>query len=258
MRHAFLSLVACLLLTTTAPGQQAGARAQSIAIRNVNVIDVTVGTVKPNVTVTTSDGRIAAIDQADRSHVAADVRVVDGSGKFLIPGLWDMHVHWYDERFLPLFMANGVTGIRQMWGRPMHFDWRERVEANQLVAPRQYIASTVVDGPNPVWPGSLVVADAAEARTAVEKLKGLGFDMVKVYVRLPRDAYFSIAAESKARGISFGGHVPRAVTALEAAKAGQRSIEHLSGVLDGTSSAEDQVRSRRVELAHGRRGQQGT
>jgi hypothetical protein len=168
-----------------------------------------------------------------------------------------MHVHWYDEGFLPLFTANGVTGIRQMWGMPMHFDWRERVKTDRLVAPRQYIASTIVDGPNPVWPGSLVVADAAEARTAVEKLKGPGFDMVKVYERLPRDAYFGIAAESKARGLSFGGHVPRAVTALEAAKAGQRSIEHLSGVLDGTSSAEEQVRSRRAELLKGGEASKG-
>ncbi len=250
MRHGFLSLTVCLLLTAAAPGQQQDAPAQAIAIRNVSVIDVTTGTVRPNVTVRIADGRIAAIDP-DAKAQAATARVVDGSGKFLIPGLWDMHVHWYDERFLPLFTANGVTGVRQMWGMPMHFDWRERVRAGRLVAPRQYIASTIVDGPNPVWPGSLVVADAAAAGSAIEKLKTSRFDFVKVYERLPREAYFAIAAESKARGLSFGGHVPRDVSAVEAAKAGQRSIEHLSGVLYGASSAEDEIRSRRAELLKG-------
>lgn len=250
MRHGCLSLTVCLLLTAAAPGQQQGAPGESIAIRNVSVIDVTTGTVRPNVTVTISNGRIAAVDPDARLQ-AANARAVDGSGKFLIPGLWDMHVHWYDERFLPLFTANGVTGIRQMWGMPVHFDWRERVKAGRLVGPRQYIASTIVDGPNPVWPGSLVVADAAAARPAVEKLQTFGFDFVKVYERLPRDAYFAIAAESKARGLSFGGHVPRAVTALEAAKAGQRSIEHLSDVLVGASSAEEDIRKHFAELFKG-------
>lgn len=197
------------------------------------------------------------MESGDRIDVAADVRVVDGSGKFLIPGLWDMHVHWYDERFLPLFTVNGVTGVRQMWGMPVHFDWRKRVKADRLVAPRQYIGSTIVDGPNPVWPGSLVVANAAEARTAVQTLDRLGFDFIKVYARLPKDAYIAIAQETKARGLSFAGHVPRAVTALEAAEAGQRSIEHMSGVLEGTSSAEDQIRSRRAELLKGGEAREG-
>jgi hypothetical protein len=75
-----------------------------------------------------------------------------------------MHVHWYDERLLPLFIANGVTGVRQMWGMPMHFSWRERAQTGVLMTPRLSLASTIVDGPNPVWQGSIVVGDADQAR----------------------------------------------------------------------------------------------
>lgn len=251
VRQAFLFIVSYLLLATTAPARQPTTSAQPVVIRNVNVIDVRTGTVQGGVDLTISDGRIKAITPSARSEVASDATVIDGSGKFLIPGLWDMHVHWYDERFLPLFTANGVTGIRQMWGQPVHFDWRDRVKTNRLVAPRQYIASTIVDGPNPVWAGSLVVANAVEARAAVETLQAAGFEFIKVYERLPRDAYFAIAAESKARGVSFAGHVPRSVSALEAARAGQRTIEHLSGVLLGSSSVEEELRRQRAELLTG-------
>lgn len=254
VRHAFIFIVSYMLLAAPAPGHQPGSSARPIVIRNVSVIDVMTGTIRGGVTVTISNQRIKAIEPGARSEVASDARVVDGSGKFLIPGLWDMHVHWYDERFLPLFTANGVTGIRQMWGQPVHFDWRERVKSQRLTAPRQYIASTIVDGPSPVWPGSLVVTNDTEARSAVEKLQGLGFDFIKVYERLSRDAYFAIAAEAKARGLSFGGHVPRSITALEAAKVGQRSIEHLSGVLLGTSSLEGDLKHQRAELLAGGRG----
>jgi Amidohydrolase family len=166
---------------------------------------------------------------------------VNATGKFLIPGLWDMHVHWYDKDYLPLFMANGVTGVRMMWGVPSHHQWRKEIEAGQLVGPHMLIASPIVDGPNPVWPGSIVVANENEARQVVIQVKRDGADFVKVYALLSRDAYFAIADESKKLGIPFAGHVPDAVSLEEASRAGQMSNEHLTGVLIACSSREAEL-----------------
>jgi imidazolonepropionase-like amidohydrolase len=114
-----------------------------------------------------------------------------------------------------------------------------------------FIASPIVDGPNPVWPGSKVVAGAADAKEAVHAIKAGGYDFVKVYNRLPRDAYFAIADEAARAGLTFAGHVPNLVTPAEASDAHQKSIEHLDGLLSGVSSAEAEVRKRAAELSTG-------
>lgn len=206
-----------------------------LVLTHVNVIDATGAPVKVDMTVVITGDRITSIDKAAKIRVPQGARVVDARGKFLVPGLWDMHVHWYDERFLPLFIANGVTGVRQMFGAPLHLDWRERAARGQLLAPRLVIASPIVDGPNAVWGGSIKVANDPDARQAVQKIKSSGFDFVKVYSDLPRDAYYAIADEAAKQGLVFAGHLPHSVSALEASDAGQKSIEHLTGVLEGCS-----------------------
>src|SRR6266852_6048482 len=125
-----------------------------------------------------------------KSLVFTHVTVIDATGTSLIPGLWDMHVHWYgyDKGYLRLFTANGVTGVRIMWGAPIHFEWRREIQDGTLLGPRMVIASTIVDGPNPIWPASIAVANATEARQAVIKLKQAGYDFIKVYSVLPREA----------------------------------------------------------------------
>jgi imidazolonepropionase-like amidohydrolase len=253
MTRTFAAVALGILLTMATSARQQPARA--VALTHVNVVDVSGGAIGSDTTVVVADGKITVVAPTARARVPADAQVVDAAGKFLIPGLWDMHVHWYDERLLPLFIANGVTGVRQMWGMPMHFSWRERAKTGVLMTPRLSLASTIVDGPNPVWQGSIVVGDADQARAAVRKIKDGGFDFVKVYERLPREAYFAIAQESKTLGIPFAGHVPRALSAMEASNAGQRSIEHLSGVLYGASALEDQLIARRVDVSKAQDGQ---
>ena len=107
--------------------------------------------------------------------------MLDAAGKFLIPGLWDMHVHWYDRGYLPLFIANGVTGIRVMWGSDEHHCWREQIEKGELIGPRMVIASPIIDGPKPFWPGSVSVSGEADARQSVLRAKSDGADFMKVY-----------------------------------------------------------------------------
>lgn len=214
----------------------------SLVFTHVTVIDTTGANAKPDMTVVIIGERIREIANSETIRPPKNAEIVDATGKFLIPGLWDMHVHWYDKNYLPLFIANGVTGVRQMFGATEHYQWRKEIEAGRLVGPHMLIASPIVDGPKPVWPGSIAVSNAFEGRRAVMEIKRSGADFVKVYSLLPRDAYFAIAEESKKEGIPFEGHVPNSISVEEASNAGQRTIEHLTGVLNACSSREAELR----------------
>jgi hypothetical protein len=179
--------------------------APPLVFMHVTVIDATGAPPQPDMTVVITGDRIAEIGLTQHVRVPDEAHVVDATGKFLIPGLWDMHVHWYLKDFLPLFIANGVTGVRQMWGMPLHHAWRQDIERGTLLGPRMSIASPIVDGPNPIWPGSVVVRNAAEGRQAVTRLKQAGAEFIKVYDLLPRDAYFAIADEARHKGCPLPG-----------------------------------------------------
>lgn len=230
-----------LLLWSLVAAETASTKSKTLAITHVTVIDATGAPARPDMTVLINGNRITEAGKSGKIHVPKHAQVVNASGKFLIPGLWDMHVHWYEKDYLPLFIANGVTGIRIMWGMPRHHQWRTEIEAGQLLGPHMLIASPLVDGPKPVWPGSTTVANASEARQAVIQAKRDGADFIKVYSLLPRDAYFAIADESKKQGIPFEGHVPISVSAEEASNAGQKSIEHLTGVLPACSTRQAEL-----------------
>ena len=221
-----------------------GPALDSFALVHVSIIDVNAGMVRPGMTVLVAGDRIAEVGPAEQLSVPAGARVIDATGKFLIPGLWDMHVHWYDKQLLKLFTANGVTGVRQMFGYPVHLEWRRELEAGSLAGPRMALASPIIDGPRPFWPDSIAVSNPEEGRKSVQKVKKWGADFVKVYSYLPRDAYFAIAEESRLGHIPFAGHVPWSVSAAEASDAGQRSIEHLTGVLLACSAQEAEIRNK--------------
>jgi imidazolonepropionase-like amidohydrolase len=218
-----------------------GQERKPLVFAHVTVIDGTGAAAQPDMTVIVTGNRISQIGKSGELRAPNNAQVVDASGKFLIPGLWDMHIHWYDKNYLPLFVANGVTGVRVMWGMPMHHQWRKKIESGKLLGPRMYIGSPIVDGPKPFWRGSMSVANAAQGRYAVTKVKQDGADFVKVYSFLTRDAYFAIAEEAKREAIDFEGHVPVAVSAEEASEAGQKSIEHLTGILSACSSREEEL-----------------
>ncbi|HXG92511.1 MAG TPA: amidohydrolase family protein [Blastocatellia bacterium] len=237
-----------LPLTTLAQSKQDG-QPNSLVINNVTVIDATGKPPMPGMTVVIRDGRIATIARGLKAKMAAGTRVIDGSGKYLIPGLWDMHVHeWDKDYFLPLFIVNGITGVRDMFG-PLALikQWREEMKAGTLTGPHIIAAGQIVDGPKPVWPGSIAVSNAEDGVKAVNKVKQDGSDFVKVYSLLPRDGFFAIAAEAKRQGMVFAGHVPVSVTAAEASDAGQKSIEHLTGLFSGCSSKEEELMKASLE-----------
>jgi len=241
MIRRYLALLLVLPPLIRLADQTPNAKPTTLVLTHITVIDTAGGPAKPDMTVVIAGNRIAEVARSTEIRIPKNAKTVDATGKFLIPGLWDMHVHWYEKDYLPLFIANGVTGTRQMYGVPMFQQWRKQIEAGELLGPHILIPSPIVDGPKPVWPGSIAVANASEGRQAVIRVKQAGADFVKVYSRLPRDAYFAIADESKKQGIPFEGHVPDAVTLEEASDAGQMTVEHLTGVLAACSSREAQL-----------------
>jgi imidazolonepropionase-like amidohydrolase len=221
-----------------------------VVIRHVTVIDATGAPARPDMTVTIAGDHITSIAKGSQAVIPQDAQVVEAAGKFLIPGLWDMHVHPIGKDYLPLFIANGVTGIRIMWGFPDYYEWRKQIEAGQLLGPGMWIASPIIDGPARYWPGSVSVSTEQQARQAVDMAKQYGADFVKVYQGLPREEYFAIADEAKKQGISFVGHVPLSVSAQEASHAGQKSFEHLVGILPACSTRDAELlQAQQADLA---------
>ena len=243
-----LILTALLILPVLLFAQAKPDHAQvPIALTHVTVIDVTGGPARRDTTVLIAGDRITAIGVSANISVPADAKVVDGTGKFLIPGLWDMHVHWYIRDTFTLFIANGVTGVRQMFGNSNLLRWRDQIAKDSLLGPRMVVASPIIDGPDPVWPNSIAVSNEEEGRKAVRRVKQWGADFVKVYALLPRDAYFGIAAEAKQQGITFVGHAPFSVSPGEASDAGQKSIEHLTGIMIECSDKETELKDKLVK-----------
>jgi Amidohydrolase family len=244
-----ISLILILLSALLLVHSKHAFQQEPLVLTHVTVIDVAGGPLKPDMTVVITGKRISDIGEAGKIPVPAGAKVVNAAGKFLIPGLWDMHVHWYRRDQFTLFTANGVTGIREMFGNKDLLRWRDEIAQGSLLGPRIVVASPIIDGPEPVWPNSIAVHNEAEGRKAVRRVKSSGADFVKVYSLLPRDAYFGIADEARLQGLTFVGHVPSSVSPAEASDAGQKSIEHLTGILIEVSDKEEELRNE-IDQAH--------
>jgi imidazolonepropionase-like amidohydrolase len=231
------------------------------------VVDVTGGPPAKDRTVVVSDRRISKIGKTGKVHVPRNAQIIDATGKFLIPGLWDMHAHTRPDALtrqivFPLDIANGITGIRDMAGDcvgggdcdgkatfDVHLQWKKDVADGKLLGPRMIVGTAFVDGNPPLHPGSMAVSNPEEAREAVRYAKRRGIDFIKVYVTLSRPSYFALADEARKLDIPFAGHVPALVGAIEAAAAGQKSEEHLYGALEACSGHEAEMVAAREQLA---------
>jgi imidazolonepropionase-like amidohydrolase len=221
-----------------------------IYITHVTVIDTETGKEAKDRTVIISGERISEVRDSKDVRPPTDAKVVDAKGKFLIPGLWDMHAHPVRaERLNNMFLmlvANGVLGVRDMGTDMRAADiglLRKQIGDGSLLGPRIVATGQVLDGrPTPASATFAVVLTAAQGREAVRALKASGANFIKVYSWLSRDAYFAIVEEAKKQGMPFVGHVPMSVTVLEASDAGQKSIEHLTGVDLACSAGEDEIR----------------
>ncbi len=186
------------------------------------------------------DGRIAALGPRAEVELPAGARVIEATGRFLMPGLVDMHVHTWGEGELDLFLANGVTTVRNLFGSPMHLEWRQEVESGARLGPTIVTAGPIVDGNPPHWPGSIVVTTPEEARDAVRAHFEAGYDFIKVYDGLSAEAYAALMEEAALAGLAVDGHVPAAVGIEGVLASEQRVIEHFWGY----GAAIDAVRTR--------------
>jgi N-acetylglucosamine-6-phosphate deacetylase len=219
----------------------------SLVITHVTLIDATGAAPQRDMTIVLADEQIAAIGPSNSVFIPRQTKVFDATGKFLIPGLVDMHVHLTGageptgsrEFILPLLLANGITTARDMGGDlESLLKLRREIERKELEAPRIFFAGPYLDGNPPFFQPSLIVTNSAEATEDVHSLTSRGTDFIKVQSNLSRDAYFAIADVCRREHITFLGHVPDRVTAAEASDAGQKSIEHLTGVLRACSRDE--------------------
>jgi len=220
--------------------------ARTLTITHATVVNTVTGALEPDTTVIIAGKRIQQVVPS-KSAGAPKGTVVDAHGQYLIPGLWDMHTHVFfgstakdgDDLILPLLLANGITGVRDMGSAldpVLHA--RNEIAAHREMGPRMIVSGPMLDGPKSTYKAAIAISTPDDGRKAVDMLKARGADFVKVQSGVPREAYFAIADEAKKIGIPFEGHVPDAIRASEAVAAGQRTFEHLIGIFEASSPDE--------------------
>jgi imidazolonepropionase-like amidohydrolase len=241
------------------PSFSAAEPSSQLAITHVTVIDATGRPPQPDQTVLIEAGHITRVGTAATIKVPKTARTIDASGKFLLPGFWDMHVHlaginadpsWSQQVLLPLLLANGITGVRDMGGDlDTLLSWQRDAESGALLAPHIVAAGPFLAASGKKTPEQYPVHNAAEARAAVDELKKRGANFIKIISMPSRDAFFAVADESKKQNIPFVGHLPFEIGAIEASDAGMRSIEHFlySAFALSFSSKEAELRPRLVQ-----------
>jgi hypothetical protein len=235
-RRAAAAVVALGILGCS--GASVAAPVQPLRIADVTIVDVKTGALLEHRDVEIRDGRIAAVLPA-RSPPISRERIVEGRGKFLIPGLWDCHVHlsWTTDSALPLLVALGITDVRDMGSDFSQIEgWRARIAAGDVVGPRIMRVGPILNGKSfnryQFVPGS-----SEGSRGAVRLLKWLGVDEIKVHRRMPRDSYYAVLDEAKKNGLKVVGHIPIEIPPAEASNAGQYMIEHTETLFEGTFGA---------------------
>jgi len=219
---------------TKAPAQE-----RTFALANITIIDATGARPQSNMTVVVTGQRIAAVRESANVQIPPNTRVIDMRGRFLMPGMWDMHVHLSKagENTLPLFIANGVTSVRDMGGDfEMMADWRKAIREGKMVGPRIKTSGPILEAQTnvdrmkreatiePVDRFRVGVADPASAEAVVERMARTGVDFLKIRTVASADTYRAIATAARKHGLSIVGHAAVAPEAI--LEAGQRSIEH--------------------------------
>lgn len=237
------------------------------AITNTNIIDIESGLVNSNMTLIIKDNYIFEIGKIETLEISKKTPIIDGTDQYVIPGLWDMHAHNSTDTItrsvaFPLWIANGVTGIRNMSADCYDEEYpcekwnevninqakamRREVSAGTLLGPRSILGSHYVNGPRGDSSTVLSPGTPEHGREHVKFLKKRGVDFIKVYEELPRDVYFAVADEANKQGMVFAGHVSYKIKMSEAIKAGQKSIEHCceGNIMDECSLIEGELRKK--------------
>ena len=218
----------------------------SLLLRDVTIVDVKQGRLQLGRDVVIEGDRIVGVQAGGTTRAPRTGLVLDGHGKFLIPGLWDFHAHVFsapgeEEIALPLYIVNGITGVRDAGAlRTLQEQQRvvKAIEKGERVGPRIVLAGSLIDGPPGAWPGQMVAASAEEGRARVREAQALGWTFIKAYSLLSETTYLAIADEARLRRLPLYGHVPESVLLETAIRAGHRSIEHFGRITQACSTAE--------------------
>jgi imidazolonepropionase-like amidohydrolase len=234
-----LTLAASMLAASSVLAREMPGEPVDVLLRDVTIIDVLDGKRLAHRDLALNDGRIVAITRTStRPHPNAR-KTVDGRGKFVIPGLWDMHVHFgggeklieENRALLPLYVAHGITAVRDAAGdlSPSVFEWRDAIAAGREAGPTIFTSGPKIEGKDSIWPGDIEIDNEAELDRALDRLIAERVDFIKITDNTLEPALFLKALEKvRARGMISSAHIPMAVPVAEASTAGLNSIEHIA------------------------------
>ncbi|MDX1385577.1 MAG: amidohydrolase family protein [Thermoanaerobaculia bacterium] len=234
MAAGFVTVATPITHGATAVNSASSGQATPLAIVGATVIDGATAPPLTDATVVVSGGRIATVGPRHEIDVPDGATVIDGAGRFLIPGLWDAHAHlsYWGEDALARLVAAGVTSIRELGGDPDEIaGWRDAIRAGERVGPDIWWCGPFLEGPNPGAEYRWEVEGPEAAREAVRELASRGVDFLKVQPLIGRPEVEALVAEAREHDLSVVGHVPRGMSALEASAIGLRSVEHVSPYL---------------------------
>lgn len=247
-------VLSCLFLLGCSPKEKPF---YDIVISDVEVIDLKDGALSRK-TVFIKDGRIVKLQPEDSKESYTVETSIDGRGTFLLPGFWDNHVHFRggdsliaaNKNFLKLFIANGITTVRDAGGdlTPSVIKWKKQIGQGKLVGPTIFTSGPKIDGPDPTWAGSLEVENETDIAKALDSLQQLKTDFVKLYdSRISGDMYLKTIKETEKRGLITSGHMPFTVELNQTIDAGIDAVEHLYYIMKGCAANESEITQKLVD-----------
>jgi imidazolonepropionase-like amidohydrolase len=223
-----------------------------LVIQSATIIDTYTGGLKKNQSIAVIGDSIAFILDDDEAKHWTAKKEIDASGKFVIPGLWDMHVHFgggdtlitENKNLLPLFIANGVTTVRDCSAdiSSSVFEWKDDIGKGELLGPNIFSSGPKIEGINSIWPGDQEIADEAGLKLALDSLETIGADFVKITDNTLFPELFETAVKkARQRGFKVSGHIPFSLKASELSKQGLSTVEHMSYMLKAGSPEEASI-----------------
>lgn len=239
----------------------AQSRRYELLIKNANIVDAVNNRIIPNKLLAIAGDTIVAIDETSYAGKYKADHYVDLAGKYVLPGLWDMHVHFRggeqlieaNKRLLPLFLYYGVTTVRECGGdiSPSVLEWKNEIAQGILAGPKIYCSGSKIDGPGATWAGSLEVVTADQIAKALDSLQKIKVDFVKIYdSRISREAFLETITEAEKRGMKTTGHMPYTVSLKEAVDRGLDGSEHMFFIFKACSSKEDSITNSIIQSTH--------
>ena len=249
-----------LLAITLSSCKNKEVKAYDLVIYNAQIIDVESESLSKDQSIFISDGEIVEVRKSIENEKFVADRLIDANGKFVMPGLWDNHVHFRggdtlveeNKKLLPLFLVYGITTVRDAGGdiTPSVMEWRDQIANGDLDGPRIFSSGPKLDGDKPAWPGSIKVTSEAEIVAALDSLEKFEVDYVKTYDgNLSAENYYNIIKETEKRGLKVTGHMPMSADFMKAVSLGLDGAEHMYYPLKACSPAADSLT--KLDLGYG-------